>query len=337
MPVRVFAAGALVGVVCGGAGLSSSASAEEEPVSSHRSTQVVERSEAGGTMSAATARAVDRAVRSQATRRQAQYAPGSIVIGVRAHIIEGTHRGERHATLAGVRRQIAVLNQAYAGQEALGRTPDVNSTTTADTSFRFALRGVTKTRNEAWYHVSAPGATANRMKRTLHQGHAYTLNIYFVQPSRSSGLLGYATFPYQYAAHPRLDGLIVNDQSLPGGNLTHFNLGNTAVHEIGHWLGLRHVFNDQAVGSTEAPDPVDDCVDNDGLADTPVQAYPTSGDPVGKDTCVQDADHPQWVGDDAIHNFMDYSWDEAMYQFTPDQSSYMDLSWAHYRAPHRAS
>ena len=32
------------------------------------------------------------------------------------------------------------------------------------------------------------------------------------------------------------DGVFVSQGSLPGGNLSGFNLGNTAVHEIGHWL-----------------------------------------------------------------------------------------------------
>jgi hypothetical protein len=274
----------------------------------------------GGRVSAASRLAMEKVVKAASNRREARALPATVVIPVRAHVLKGTHKHEKGLNKRAVRRQVKQLNIAYAGQEAPGSGA-------ANTRFRFRLKSIRYTKNDKWFHTSGDNRSARQMKKKLHQGKRYTLNIYFVRPRKSSGLLGFATFPQNYHAHPKLDGLIVNIDSRPGGKATNYNQGDTAVHEIGHWLGLFHVFNDYAQGTSSAPQPGDCGRDNDGVSDTPVQAYPTFGCPEGKDSC------PANPGVDSIHNFMDYSYDPCMYGFTPGQSAGMDLAWAAYRAP----
>ena len=55
------------------------------------------------------------------------------------------------------------------------------------------------------------------------------LNVSFV----FKPILGYATFPAQYAAEPEMDGVAILHSSLPGGSKAPFNLGRTLTHEVG--------------------------------------------------------------------------------------------------------
>ncbi|MGH3385853.1 MAG: zinc metalloprotease, partial [Nocardioidaceae bacterium] len=124
------------------------------------------------------------------------------------------------------------------------------------------------------------------------------------------GYLGIAQFPWTKSL--ATDGIRVKWTTLPGGSQTNFNDGETATHEVGHWLGLYHTFQ----GGCKDP--------GDFVGDTPAQASPTSGCPVGRDSCPAE-------GLDPIHNYMDYSFDSCYTQFTAGQSTRMDESWLAYR------
>ncbi|MBE3013375.1 zinc metalloprotease [Microbispora sp. NEAU-D428] len=200
---------------------------------------------------------------------------------------------------AAVSRQIAVLNTAYSGGYG-----------GADTGVRFELKGITHTDNRSWFRD--PLGYEEPMKKKLRVGGPETLNLYIAQLSRL--VLGYSTYPYWYDDEPVLDGVVIDWRSVPGGPLRDFARGFTAVHEIGHWLGLLHTFEN----GCKAP--------GDSVDDTPAEAYPTNGCPSKKDTCPV-------AGGDPIHNFMDYAQDRCMREFTAGQGVRVHQMWDAYRRP----
>ncbi|PPQ99682.1 hypothetical protein CVT24_009754 [Panaeolus cyanescens] len=195
-----------------------------------------------------------------------------------------------------IQQQVDVLNQDY-----------------IDSGVSFYLDGVTRTVNPDWYRKAYYGNQQNvDMVSSLRVGGPEALNIYtvgFVEPPPNSPqLLGYATFPWEYQGQPEIDGVVMQPETMPSGTLTPYNEGKTATHEVGHWVGLLHTFQ------------TDDDSDNkcehgngDFVADTPLQKGATSGCPTGRDSCPDDA------GLDPIHNYMDYSDDACLTEFTTGQ------------------
>ena len=75
------------------------------------------------------------------------------------------------------------------------------------------------------------------MKTALKQGDAADLNIY---STSGAGYLGFAYYPSITSSnrYDVLDGIVIHYGSLPGGFIRNYNLGYTATHEVGHYLGL---------------------------------------------------------------------------------------------------
>ena len=211
-----------------------------------------------------------------------------------------------------IHNQMDVLNQAY-----------------SQTGLNFELQSINKVPNEDWFNNVAPRSDKQTaMKQELRKGDANALNVYTVgfNTDRTRGLLGYATFPANYSSNPMDDGIVVRYSTLPGGSAAPYNEGQTITHEVGHWVGLYHTFQGGCDG------------DGDHVDDTPAEAEPAQGHvnngcDVGRDTCPKDpgSDREQTlvslpkkfvshlISFLAVQNYMDYSDDACMNNFTPGQ------------------
>ena len=200
--------------------------------------------------------------------------------------------------------QIGVLDNTFAGGEGGDRT-----------GFGFELAGVTRTDNADWFSANPGGTNEHTMKRTLRQGGADALNLY---STTAGDYLGWAYLPsiLTKPGQAYLDGVVVDWESMLGTSTRYagrYDQGETATHEVGHWLNLEHTF----YGGCNAK--------GDFVDDTPAQKVPTNGCPEDKDTCTE-------PGLDPIHNYMDYSYDSCYTEFTSGQTQRMRDAWLYYRA-----
>lgn len=246
-------------------------------------------------VSAAEQQRVERQTAAILARKGQQRAALGGSVPVYVHVMAAKN-GAGNVTDSQITQQIAVLNNNFAGSE---------SSSAANTGFTFYLAGTDRFYNDTWHR---DGSSTTYRKQT-RKGGANALNIWLVD----FDYLGIATFPWDYAKNPGIDGIRVQYSSLPGGSATNYNLGKTASHEAGHWFGLYHTFQG---GCTTT---------NDSVSDTPAQSSATSGCPAGRDSC-------SLAGLDPIHNYMDYSYDGCYDQFTPGQSSRANQMWTAYRA-----
>ena len=208
-------------------------------------------------------------------------------IQVAFHVIYGRNN-EGNIPQSQVTAQIATLNQTYQG-----------------TGYTFVLASTDRTFNAQWFTMTPQTNKETQAKNALAISPATRLNFYTCKPGQN--LLGWAYFPNSFPETDKRHGVVVHYGSVPGGYLTAYNQGETGTHEVGHYLGLYHTFQ----GGCAAP--------GDYVSDTPPEASAYTGG-----NCSLQRDTCPGGGLDPITNYMDYSYDVCLTNFTAGQDARMD-------------
>lgn len=248
------------------------------------------------------------------TRVLPAYEPGvsKLRIPVVVHVIQRTN-GTGFIPESRVRSQIDILNEDFLALAGTNGAPGT------DTQIEFYLAtedpdgnpttGITYSVNNTWYNDG--GSYWNTLSWDANR----YLNIY---TNSASGALGYVPYlPQEGSPGSRSDRVVVLHSSF-GRNapISTYNLGRTATHEVGHYLGLFHTF-DFGCASTSG------CASNgDRICDTNPEASPTYGCPGSRTSCGLPA---------PFDNYMDYTDDACMNRFTPNQANRMRCTLMNYR------
>jgi hypothetical protein len=274
--------------------------------------------------------------------RKAQKSPNSvtevITIPVVVHVI---HNGDAEGNNENidteqVLSQIEVLNQDF---RRMAGTPGWNDEEVgADVEIEFCLAHTSPTGeyttgidrvNMGQASWTSMASIENTLKpQTIWDPYSY-FNIWVCNfGGNMSDILGYAQFPNTTAIPGNgnnnggddTDGVVIgyryfgSSQIYPQGTYQFpYNRGRTATHEIGHCLGLIHIWGD---GGSQAFN-VLNCNATDYCADTPFAGWDNYD-------CTQDYDScPAKPGLDMTNNYMDYTNDSCMDVFTQDQKERM--------------
>ncbi|TBB15643.1 zinc metalloprotease (plasmid) [Rhizobium ruizarguesonis] len=259
-----------------------------------------------------------------------------IRIPVVVHVL--FHTDEENIDMSQIESQIATLNRDYRMQNLdKSQIPASFRAFAADTLIEFGLavrdpqgratNGVTRTRTSKAvfpYNPSDPQATKKLDDMVKFAGFGKDawprdsyLNLWTC--SLDGGLLGYAQFPGGPVA---TDGVVILNRAFGSTGIANppYNLGRTAVHEVGHWLNLLHIWGDDAGG----------CGQSDNVDDTPNQAGPN-----GSDVRISNFPHVTCnnaPNGDMFMNYMDYVDDDTMFMFTAGQVQRMNAALAGPRA-----
>ncbi len=248
------------------------------------------------------------------TSPQPEYDPTfTYDIPVVFHVIQNTS-GVGFLSAAQIQSQIDVLNEDFQAIAGSPGAPGVN------TMIRFQLAtvdpsgspttGITYSTDNVWFQDG--GSYWNSLAWDTNR----YLNVY---TNNAGGYFGYVPdWPQGGIVGQKLDRVVVLWETVGKGAAIGppFDMGRTLTHEVGHYFGLEHPF----YGGCGT---VSGCyTTGDLICDTNRQSTESYGCPGSKATCGSP---------DEIHNYMDYTNDPCMWEFTVEQTNRMRCTIQHWR------
>lgn len=228
---------------------------------------------------------------------------------------------------ARVQSQIDVLNEDFRMMNAdANQVPSEFSGVAADCEIEFCLATIdpngcpTTGINRIVSPANANHLSSNSSSlKSLIQWDPYRYLNIWVPERIIDDVLGYATFPIFLNFNSANDGVVINGEHFGRGNgipFSTYDLGRTGTHEVGHWLGLFHTFQDGCSGMTQSS-----CESQgDMICDTPPTSGSNFGCPGTQNTCNES--YPSDLNDMTM-NYMDYTDDRCMYMYTQGQKDRM--------------
>jgi hypothetical protein len=209
--------------------------------------------------------------------------------------------------------QIRRINEDFSGTNTdKVNVPTEFSNVISDQPIKFCLSSLDPTGSttdgiiRTWSNVKGIGLDSLLFYSELGGSDAWStnryLNIWVADFGENESLTGFASSPNGGNTDER-QGVVVNPLMFAGSDNLPFSMGRTAVHEIGHFLGLEHLWGN---GS---------CESDDFVVDTPSQNAENYGCPTFPQISCE--------SEDMFMNFMDYVDDECMIFFTVGQKERM--------------
>ncbi|NOT02387.1 MAG: hypothetical protein HOP29_17420 [Phycisphaerales bacterium] len=233
-------------------------------------------------------------------------------IPVAFHVIRQNNGTTGNVTEARINENIAIMNEDFLA------LPGTNGAPGTDVQIEFYLatedplgnptNGITYSNNTTWYNDGGSYWTSLAWDTNRY------LNIY---TNSAGGNLGYVPNLPQGGIVGSTSDRVVVFYSTVGNNAPYgppYHLGRTLTHEVGHYLGLHHTF--ASCGTVAA------CyTSGDYICDTLRDSQPVFG-------CFNQND----CGDpDSYHNYMDYTDDVCMWEFSPEGARRMRCTLEHWR------
>jgi hypothetical protein len=241
-----------------------------------------------------------------------------VTLPVVVHVVHRT--GAENISDAQVQSQIKALNRDYRAKNAdKSKVPAPWKSLFVDSNIQFELatkdpkgkRTTGITRTATTVAEFGPDNSVKSKRKGGVDPWPSDRYLNFWACTLGDNLLGYAQFPGGPAA---TDGVVILNTAVgtQGSAAAPFNKGRTATHEVGHFLGLRHIWGDR-----------NDCTGNDFVADTPPAQRANTGKPKYPHITCNNG-----PSGDMFMNYMDYVDDDSMVMFTVGQVARMNATLA---------